>query len=458
MASNGCEYACTPSGIEICDGKDNDCDKLTDMADPSLGAPPAICDTQGECAGTVATCSGAAGWVCNYADPDVEKTPSGGVVLEETRCDGKDNDCDGGSDESFPLKNTACAEDGTFGTTRKIGACRGTGTLQCTPNMPNAGLRCKVTMAGAAPANETCDNKDNDCDGFTDELWAGSAFPGAPAFQGVSDATVTIMAGGTLGTYKIYDFEASRPDALSNNPGFTETRACSTASRIPWASASFNEASTACANAGMRLCRVTRNAQGEVTADEWGRACQADGGAPPFDQEYPYGATYQPNTCNGSDFDPVSGTPANEDQAVASGSLASCVSSGIGVNDLSGNLKEWVNDPRQADGQTVHTLRGGAFDNGSGGLTCDFQFTVAEPTYFFPNVGFRCCSANCAAGEADCSGTCRNLSNNASHCGACGNACAGGSTCQNGKCCPSGQVNCSGVCCASGSCVSGVCQ
>jgi hypothetical protein len=27
--NNGCEYACTPDGPEICDGKDNDCNGLT---------------------------------------------------------------------------------------------------------------------------------------------------------------------------------------------------------------------------------------------------------------------------------------------------------------------------------------------------------------------------------------------------------------------------------------------
>jgi hypothetical protein len=67
-------------------------------------------------------------------------------------------------------------------------------------------------------------------------------------------------------------------------------------------------------------------------------------------------------------------------------------------------------------------------------MTCDFNFTVAAPTFSFPNVGFRCCSANCAAGLSDCSGACVNIGSSNANCGACGNACAVGKTCTNGTC------------------------
>ena len=115
--------------------------------------------------------------------------------------------------------------------------------------------------------------------------------------------------------------------------------------RFAQAGGDFNEARTACQRAGMRLCRVTRNAGGAVLTDEWGRMCE--GAA---NNAYPYGNTYNGTTCNGSDYDPVAGG-VNEDVAIGTGTLAGCQAPDL-ARDMSGNLKEWVDDPRTVSGTT----------------------------------------------------------------------------------------------------------
>src|SRR5690606_12071492 len=91
ILSNGCEYACSFNGAEVCNGRDDDCDGTVDEG---LTPPANLCSPNGVCAGTTPTCEGAGGWKCNY--------PSTYQASGETRCDSLDNDCDGFVDESFP--------------------------------------------------------------------------------------------------------------------------------------------------------------------------------------------------------------------------------------------------------------------------------------------------------------------------------------------------------------------
>ena len=86
-----CEGAVGPV-TEVCDDKDNDCNG---QVDDGLTLPGCGVDA-GVCAGKTKACTGGLLQACGAATygPDYEVT--------ETRCDGLDNDCDGQTDENLP--------------------------------------------------------------------------------------------------------------------------------------------------------------------------------------------------------------------------------------------------------------------------------------------------------------------------------------------------------------------
>jgi len=370
LATNGCEYRCDVAGSEICNGRDDDCDGATDE---TLTAPANFCNPNGVCAGTAATCSGATGWVCNYP-PTYEPT--------ETRCDALDNDCDGATNEPFPLLGTACANG--------VGACRRTGTNIC--NAAQTSTVCNAPAAGTAVA-ETCNNVDDNCNGVVDD-----------AILPANMATVRVPRRTGAGFVSVMQYEASRADANATTQGSASRVACSTANVIPWTTVTWTEASAACcalnasgtcsAGTGWRLCE----------ADDWEGACEGPGfGAAPVNYcQWSYGAgptcrTSSSIRCNGDEFDSDGAAAGDQDRLFTTGSASfpmcytewTATATGR-VFDMSGNVKEWTNTvPPASTG--IHYIRGGSFNNVEGGRTCQFDFPVAANNFAFPNTGFRCC-------------------------------------------------------------------
>ncbi len=335
---NGCECQITQGGVELCDGVDNDCNGIVDDADRVVPPADLSCGGRGVCRGVRPACRQAA-WICPYG-PTYE--------ADETRCDGLDNDCDGITDEPFPELGTPCAAG--------VGACGELGTVTCVAADRAA---CSAEAQPQLAEDETCNGIDDDCDGTVDED---------------ADALVAVPAGGGVAAFRIYAYEASRTDADGQDGGQSFARACSKADALPWVNANYDTARAACAAAGLRLC----------TAAEWGRACAGASG-----QAYPYGNVYQPNSCNGHDYDADGLTPGNQDVALPTGSLGLCRRAwgGARIYDLSGNVWEWTSDV-PANG--ARGLRGGSFGNIGGGLTCGFE--LAQPVAAArENVGFRCC-------------------------------------------------------------------
>ena len=392
-SGDGCEYACpqSPPGLEFCDGIDNDCNGITD---DGLIPPAGFCyggvDGPGPelpgspqnnpCSGALATCmdpDGGGGvphdWYCLYGSSvETEPTNPNQLLGYETRCDGFDGDCDGIPDDSFNV-DQACDDGG-------IGACRGTGTIQC--RLDQLGSECNIDTPGASPSDETCDGADNDCDGLVDE----TIFDNIPAndpggVQGwVTDDLVTVNVAG-VDTY-VFQYESSHPTATLSDAGLgTATRACSRPDVIPWSFLTYVQAAEACARAGARLCR----------SDEWEESCNGSGS-----RVYPYGNSYNTTACNGHDMDPAT------DEVEPTGTQSNCASQGYNAEDLSGNLREWTSDfvGMTGDGRRVFRLRGGSYIDLEQGLRCDFSNSAYVEDALASHVGFRCCST-CGNGTVD---------------------------------------------------------
>jgi hypothetical protein len=152
----GCDETSTQ---EICDGQDNDCDGVVDngftYSGVAFGQP---CLGAGLCGVGVVECATPNQATCS-TNPDGSNRQDKPEV-----CDGLDNNCDGRTDEGLTYQGVSLGDDCIA-----LGEC-GAGKVVCSPTDLTA--TCSTSPNGTNPGNspETCDGKDNDCNGITDDV------------------------------------------------------------------------------------------------------------------------------------------------------------------------------------------------------------------------------------------------------------------------------------------------
>ena len=173
------DNARSPGTAERCDFKDNDCDGLTDESD-ATGCTTYHRDSDGDTFGvdqdTRCLCGPATPWDavaggdCNDAVPAVNP-----AAIEA--CNGQDDDCDTQVDEAGALECDIYFEDVDFDSFGRAGSS----SCLCAPTVPFVAVNdddCDDTDPFSNPsAAEVCNQKDDDCDGQTDEGVEGNCSP-----------------------------------------------------------------------------------------------------------------------------------------------------------------------------------------------------------------------------------------------------------------------------------------
>jgi hypothetical protein len=403
----GTGAVCDTAGLaeaEVCNGRDDDCDGKLDAADPELPVNdhPSCENAKGVCAGCgkpASLCSGGVWLACGASAYAVcsGEYQSGA----EASCDGRDNNCDGATDESFSLLDWNGAPRG-IGQSCGTGAC-GLGTVVC--NAAGNGAVCSSGAGGV----EACNGLDDDCDGLTDEGFAFTDWNGQAKAVGQGCGT-----GNCAGGMVVCDVGVNR--AVCSSSGNLASEACDGAdndcdgtvdegfSMTDW------NGQTRALGAG---CGTGACAGGTVV-------CSANHSGAECDTALLAG----PERCNGSDDD-CDGKLDAADPDLLNNDHPSC--------ELQAGVCAGCRKP-------ATLCSGGTW------LACGVTQYQSCSAYYQANV-----ETSCDGRDNDCNGQVdEDFANDVNNCGACGTTCTnghGGTACVNGTCsptCATGWDSCDG--------------
>ena len=218
-----------PGATEICNDVDDDCDGLTDDADPGITGQDtwyadADADGYGDAASATLACDQPSGFVSN--DEDCDDSDAGVHPGATEVCNDIDDDCDGLTDDADPGitgQDTWYADSDADG----FGDASST-TLACDQPMGYVSNDedCDDTDAAVHPgATEVCNDIDDDCDGLTDDADPGitgrSTWYADADGDGFGNASSSTLACDQPTGYVSNDEDCDDTDAAVH-PGATE--------------------------------------------------------------------------------------------------------------------------------------------------------------------------------------------------------------------------------------------
>jgi hypothetical protein len=189
QAAEGCEYGngfvendldcddsdddISPDAVEICDGLDNDCDRLIDSEDDSVDMGTATTwfgdgdnDGFGDASDTQLSCDQPSGYVLD--DTDCDPDDSAQYPGADEYCNGEDDDCNEVVDDDYALDALTFYEDGDEDGFGDIDST----TASCSEpdGYTSDDTDCDDNDDDIFPgADEYCDEVDNDCNGTDDD-------------------------------------------------------------------------------------------------------------------------------------------------------------------------------------------------------------------------------------------------------------------------------------------------
>jgi hypothetical protein len=513
--ADGCEYQCPvfPTAVETCNGKDDDCDGVPDNAPSDVGQPcdstcpaKAACVAQSSCAFPLSACVGACCGVCTQgatACINGQKVCQAGAGPQLEVCDGKDNNCDGQIDEGYALA-TDPLNCGSCGNACKlanaINKCQGgqCAVASCLPGYANldnnASNGCEYTCPVNPPTVESCNGKDDDCNGLVDEnltspanfctqtsICAGAvpvcgglkgwvcnyksvnpnievdangqlvfaetlcdgvdgncntqvdesfgnlgkpcsvgngACKGSAAFQCSADKKSTVcpaQADSTKAVDEVCNGIDDNCDGQIDERVPAGSLQCYNGSVHPCAGwkdpmikvgqtwiyqyeASRPDGTLLDAGSGSsRACSVaSRLPWTNVTQTQAAAACAAIKDSLGKSMRLCTKAEWQAACTVGSTSNPLWAYASNPTTyapwATGAGPLCRAVHTAGSIFDLSGNVAEWTSSVVNVQGQPYYSVLGGGYATLALGTQCYFDFVIQQPTFAYYDLGFRCCA------------------------------------------------------------------